>query len=95
MKESEKTDKYLDFVKELKESDGDTNCKWLTWNGHQRLEELETRGKPRPSRQLHCWDLQEYSEESWRPEEIWYLLDSNEMPSSDTAVKTLTRNVIF
>ena len=37
IKENEKRDKYLDFVRELKkviehENDGDTNCNWKTWN---------------------------------------------------------------
>ena len=42
LKESEKTDKYLDFVRELKtmehESDGDTNCNWHARYSHQRNE---------------------------------------------------------
>ena len=37
IKESEKTDKYLDLAWEMKkavkhEGDGDTNCSWYTWN---------------------------------------------------------------
>ena len=33
--ESEKRDKYLDFVRELKKTvvDCDTSCNWCTWNG--------------------------------------------------------------
>ena len=43
MKESEKIDKYLIFLREIKktvehEGDGDTNSSWCTWNGPQRFE---------------------------------------------------------
>ena len=42
LKESEKRDKYLNLAWELKktvehESDGDTNCSWRTWHGHQSI----------------------------------------------------------
>ena len=42
LKESEKRDKYLDLVRELKktmehEGDNDTNCNWDTWNNSQRI----------------------------------------------------------
>ena len=38
IKESEKINKYLDLVREQKETEeyegvGDTNCIWCTWNG--------------------------------------------------------------
>ena len=45
IKESKKSDKYLNFVRELKkktmehEGDGDTNCGWCTRNDPQRLGE--------------------------------------------------------
>ena len=42
IKESKKTDKYLDLARELKkilehEGDGGTNCNWCTWNDLQSL----------------------------------------------------------
>ncbi len=42
LKESEKKDKYLDLVRELKktmelESDVYTNCNWCSWYSHQRI----------------------------------------------------------
>ena len=36
-REGAKDDKYLDFVKELKKSDGDINCNWCSRYGHQRI----------------------------------------------------------
>ena len=47
IKESEKIVKYLDLAREQREAveyegDGDTNC---NWNGPERLEELEIRGR--------------------------------------------------
>ena len=43
LKESEKKDKYLDLVRELKktmehESNGDTSCNWCTRYSHQRID---------------------------------------------------------
>ena len=41
VKGSEKWDKYLEFARELKqtehEGNGDTNCNWHTWNNLQRI----------------------------------------------------------
>ncbi len=42
MKESEKKDKYLDLVTELKKTmehtgDNYTNCNWCVWNSHKRI----------------------------------------------------------
>ena len=54
LKESEKREKYLAIVRELKktieyESDDDTNSNWRSWNSPQRLvkrlEDLEIRGQ--------------------------------------------------
>ena len=47
-KESEKKDKYLDLVRELKktveyENDSDTNCNWYTRYSHRRID-TGTRG---------------------------------------------------
>ena len=42
----------------------------------------------RPSRILHCCNLPEYSEESWRPEETCCHSDSSERPSANADVKT-------
>ena len=43
LKESEKTDKYLDLARELKkteepESGSYTNCNWFSWYSHQRID---------------------------------------------------------
>ena len=52
LKESEKKDKYLDLIRELKkttehESDDDTNCNWCSCYNHQRIGrgDLEIRGR--------------------------------------------------
>ena len=40
LKESEKRDKYLDFVEELKKlwhSNVHNNCNWYSWYSHQRI----------------------------------------------------------
>ena len=42
-------------------------------------------GELRPSRILHCCNLPEYSEESWRPEEI--CCHSSEIPSANADVE--------
>ena len=46
IKESDKTNKYLNINKELKktmanEADGGTNCNWSSWNSSQILEVFE------------------------------------------------------
>ena len=54
------------------EDGGDTNYRWRTWNGLQRIEKKDWRNwktekESRPSRLQHCWDRLEYWEKSWRP----------------------------
>ena len=48
LKESEKKDKYLDLIRELKktvehENDDYTKCNWCSWYSHQRID-TRTRG---------------------------------------------------
>ena len=63
IKEREKNDKYLDLARELKrlwniESDGDSNCNWLTW----KIDWMNWKSEEesRPSRLQHCKDRLEY-----------------------------------
>ena len=56
LKESEKDDKYLDLIRELKktvehERDGDRNCNWCAWFTLQRIDNgNEGYGDKRPSK---------------------------------------------
>ena len=53
----------------------------------QGMEDLEIRGRGRPSKVQHCWVWPEFWEESWRLEETCSYLDSSEKPSANTDVK--------
>ena len=83
MKEHEKINKYLNLARELKKlwnmkatmtvilvvvSMPRTVSKGL----EKRLKELEIRKKFKLFRLQHCKDQLEYSEESWRPQEMYY-----------------------
>ena len=59
LKESEQRDKYLDLARELKETTEYES------DGNRKIGD-----EWRPSKIQHYGDLQEYWEESWRPEEI-------------------------
>ena len=55
----EKINKYLDLAGDLKKqtvkhvSDGDTNCSWCTWNGHERPGKRTRRtGNPRKNKTI-------------------------------------------
>ena len=63
--------------------DGDDNCSCCDGNGSLRFEKTDwgnskSKEDSRPSRPQHCLNRQEYSEEFWRPKEIWCHLDSGE-----------------
>ena len=73
------------------EGDGDTNGNWCAWNDPQRLDKVAGRaGKRRTSKDhenYYIRDRPEYREESWRTEETFCRLNSNEMLSADAGVK--------
>ena len=91
IKEKEKRDKYLDLPRELKTQ---TNLKVIMIlivisvlgtipNGLERRRS----GIRERAETIQTTALLSYWEESWRPEETWYLSDSSERPSANTGVK--------
>ena len=79
------------------ESESDTNCSWCTWNGPKRIGKRVWKSEEglKPIRTLHCCNLSEYSEESWRHEETCCLSDSSERPSANADVKTQKEQIII
>ena len=96
LKESEKMEKYLDLIWEMKKL---WNMKvtiipivigafgTVTKGLIKRLEDLKKQKEWRPSKLLHYWERPEYWEVSWRLGDTCCLSDSCERPSASANVK--------
>ena len=65
------------------EGDGDTYCIWCNWNSSQKINkttegiENQTEKRDHPNHSIFYYQP-ENLEESWRPEESWWHLNSSE-----------------
>ena len=57
------------------------------WKGDRKS--CKSEDKPTLAKLKHCWDRQEYREESRRSEETFCYSDSSERPSAKAAVSNL------